>query len=91
MIIKELKCCPFCGGQAELKQSKVFGSYNKVYVHCKQCGSIGRAVADGKTVAFIGMPSREISLKEAIDTAIEAWNRRNNDETPGAATPRASG
>lgn len=82
--IKEIKSCPFCGGHAELKQSMVFNSYNRIYVHCKQCGSIGKVVNTGKTVAFKGMPSRNISLKEAVEEAVKAWNRRNvyNEETP---------
>lgn len=61
----ELKPCPFCGGKAEIATGSVF-MWEHIIV-CKNCG------ASSKTV--IG-----ITLSQAREKAIEAWNRRVSNE-----------
>lgn len=66
MMETELKPCPFCGGQAELR--KTLGREN-YFVRCKNMCAItcGRHNINGKW--------RPISQNEAI----ELWNRRTNE------------
>ena len=65
----ELKPCPFCGGEAELKkESYAFGleKIERVYCHCLNCG--------------IATPVCAASLDYcAVDKIIEIWNTRVND------------
>lgn len=62
----ELKPCPFCGGQAELRMaSEILSCYGSVSiggwkVGCTECGIETRI--------------------ENRDTAIEKWNRREKNE-----------
>ena len=66
MMETELKPCPFCGGQAELR--KTLGREN-YFARCKNMCAItcGRHNINGKW--------RPISQNEAI----ELWNRRTNE------------
>lgn len=67
----ELRPCPFCGGEAELKSHYLVSSvgwgksYMTYHVRCKVC--------ENRTVAFNGLD--DLSPK---DKAIEAWNRRSD-------------
>ena len=64
----ELKPCPFCGGEAELKINSFHGSYKTVYVICKSCKT--RTNNYGASIDYC-----------AIDRAIELWNRRASNDT----------
>ena len=64
-----LQSCPFCGGEAEMKMSDVFGA-NAVRINCTKCHATSNLFTEGKTVAFTGSPSRYITLKECIDKSI---------------------
>lgn len=79
----ELKPCPFCGGRAELKPGKLYAD-DVVFVKCTKCHARTNFV-------WINHPSLDITtgmLKEgeryteqqAKKKAIEAWNRRVNNE-----------
>jgi len=58
----ELKPCPFCGSEAEIREG-VYQGEESSYVRCRECKATGRT--------FI------ISRKYASnERAIEAWNRR---------------
>ena len=59
MKMHELKPCPFCGGEAEVKSVMDFAVY---IAHCKNC------------TCMLG------SLFGDKCDAIEAWNRRANNE-----------
>ena len=65
----ELKPCPFCGGEAELKKdSYTFGieKIGRVYCRCLNCGIV--------------TPVYEASLDYcAVNKVIEVWNTRVND------------
>lgn len=59
----ELKRCPFCGGEAELKRYVGF-AFEEAYVQCKDCECKTKIISP--------------SLKYcANDKAVEMWNRRN--------------
>lgn len=62
---EQLKPCPFCGGKAY-----VFVD-NGVSVICPKCGARSKILVDGKY-------NDKISGC-AVDSVIEAWNRRMND------------
>ena len=65
--MNELKPCPFCGSEAELKTEYVAYGTPKAYVRCKHCEAC---------TAFI-YPRLDIC---ANDEVIKLWNRRANDE-----------
>ena len=74
----ELKPCPFCGGEAVIKDTKFWMS-DAVYVHCAECGaSVQKKLAnhtfykDGKEMFM--------TKEQAVQRVVNAWNRRANDE-----------
>ncbi len=62
--MNELKPCPFCGGDAELRHTDITSEYGRTsYVTCTKCLIKGTMI--------------NISFKYSSDErAIEAWNRR---------------
>lgn len=70
-----LRKCPFCGGKAELKVSKVCGA-DAVRVSCTSCHCFTNLFPVGNTFPFEGLPSRYISLDECMKKAADSWNRR---------------
>lgn len=77
-LIEKLKSCPFCGGEAELREHLLFSylhpyspktAEKKYYVQCKMCNT-----QCGCT---------EYTTKEE---AITAWNTRAADENPEPTT-----
>lgn len=67
--MEDLKPCPFCGGEAELSYGSVSLDYNMrpVRIVCKKCGAATK---------LIGVSNKYC----ASDKAVEAWNRRDDDE-----------
>ena len=63
--MRELKPCPFCGGEAEIFSWYIKGIANRLHynVRCKDCGCTRR--------------SREYRTTKK---AIEAWNRRAGEQ-----------
>lgn len=57
----ELLPCPFCGGQAKVKTIVPMS-----LVVCKNCGSMGKIVAD------------QYEEGDGIEEAVKAWNNRRN-------------
>lgn len=70
----ELKPCPFCG-----REAKLFVSDNGVCVRCtrESCGCRTRYYDDVSSYIVDGWREYETT---AVDDAIEAWNRRTEDE-----------
>lgn len=71
----QLKPCPFCGGDAELREQNFVG-HPRIFVSCTKCKSVGQIHTEGHTVAFKGIQSRYISVEECREKAIGAWNKR---------------
>lgn len=73
---EELKPCPFCGGEAKVKAAKKDYIGFTIWCACK-CGA--------RTEGFCPDTNKEDDTMENIEEckkrAIEAWNRRVNDET----------
>lgn len=63
---KELKPCPFCGGEAVVHVS------DGVRVVCRNCVATSKCLVDGYSQ---GRPNGT-----AINSVIKAWNRRVADE-----------
>lgn len=61
---KELKPCPFCGGEAELEHDNI--GYGYSYIRCTRCGL--------KSPSFIKAFDRA-----SDNDAANYWNRRASD------------
>lgn len=72
---KELKPCPFCGGEAFLKDGKptTFGTFEALVI-CKNCSAsvVGVSRINFKTYGFKEKNGYDIAQEQAI----KAWNRR---------------
>lgn len=62
----QLKLCPFCGGAAELR-SNAYILHIHAYVRCRKCGVSTMLYKSG-------------DWDDTCLLAINAWNRRANDE-----------
>lgn len=79
----ELKPCPFCGGEAELKTQEVQYGLCGAWVFCVNCGAKSNYM---NTHEFnlhqgkISTPITDESKQKGIEKAIEAWNRRADND-----------
>lgn len=64
--MSELKPCPFCGGTAHLFVNE------GVRVICPTCGASTKILIDAMGYKSV--------LGNSVESVIEAWNRRANDE-----------
>ena len=80
--MKELKPCPFCGGEAEICsafENKFLGKY--WYVRCKICHSRSSDVYESLTELE---PNQEYeAIKKAWSKAIKIWNGRTMIDDTG--------
>ena len=66
--MEELKCCPFCGGEASTETYQVStGCDSKCYLTMIRCNYCCAQMKTSKAHKY---------LEEAINEVIEAWNRR---------------
>lgn len=87
---EELKPCPFCGGKKlkiESKKGEIHycakdGMYPwqnvKYSVRCNSCHARGGVVSAAVPTVWLGEYSKKVD--EVREKAVEAWNRRANDE-----------
>lgn len=72
---KELKPCPFCGGEAIIKAANKSYGFT-IWCQCSKCNA--------RTEGYCPNTNKENDTMENIEKckerAIEAWNRRANDE-----------
>lgn len=74
--LPDLKPCPFCGGEAEMRVSDPFGVNKLVRVICQACKSAGQAYSEGKSVFPVDDSKKYTTLEEAEQKAVAAWNQR---------------
>lgn len=70
---EELLPCPFCGGQAEIKESNVFMRAAAI-VRCKTCHCSTSLLITGLEL----LSRRDITMEEAVKESVASWNRRAN-------------
>lgn len=64
---KKIKCCPFCGSEdVELTSIGGAKSIYQSWIYCKKCNAEG--------------PTKSNLLIDSKEEAIEAWNRRVNND-----------
>lgn len=77
---KELKPCPFCGGEAVIEKHSVGHTKDTTFVNykigCEKCeiwfhGRTEVGISDGKP----------FMIEDGYTKAIEKWNKREKDET----------
>ena len=80
----DLKCCPFCGGKAEIVECHVYLD-DAVRVRCSKCSIITPAVLIDHP-AYTEKSGGELdettryTKEQACYVAAQAWNRRTDDE-----------
>ena len=76
----ELKPCPFCGGEADVKYQPIYMDYG-VCIFCTECKARSKFFPyDCKYTYFHGEKNVYISKEQAKNKAIELWNRRADNE-----------
>ena len=71
-----LKLCPFCGGNAELKDVSNGVGRSRFTVICSQCEAQSKEI---KTYGRKNAWFKGLADEEAKSKAIAAWNRRADD------------
>ena len=74
MTDKELKPCPFCGGEAEIKRGQIYYTAC-VQAHCTKCGASMPKVPINHQMYICGK-TVTLSEEKAIQKAANDWNRR---------------
>ena len=78
----ELKPCPFCNGEAEIKKGKAY-YIDAVYAHCTKCGATMPKVPINHLFYTQGKEVR-LTEEQAIMKTANQWNRRaENDDRRG--------
>lgn len=73
----KIKPCPFCGGEAFLKEGKptTFGTFEALVI-CKNCSA---SVIGVSRINFATHKFEENGYNLAKEQAIKAWNRRGDN------------
>ena len=75
--MSKLKGCPFCGGEAEIKEKRVYLDRG-YHVECTECGVHGKLVlVNHPRMTAIGLDeSTRYTAEQAAKKAAELWNAR---------------
>ena len=77
----ELKPCPFCGGEAQLRTQEVDYGLCGAWVYCTVCNAKTNYMNTHEMLCHQGRLSTQMtgdSREKGINKAIEAWNRRQS-------------
>lgn len=74
----ELKPCPFCGGEAEVKKTKIYYD-DAVQIHCTECNVHTTALPFNCKMYFDGK-NGYMTEQTAIERTVKKWNRRADNE-----------
>ena len=77
----ELKPCPFCGGEAEVREGFVYAD-NAVLIRCQKCFvKTEKVLINHPKITYYGTDeSTRYTKEQAIQKAAEIWNRRADNE-----------
>lgn len=73
---EKLKPCPFCGGECKIKAAKKEYIGFTIWCECENC----HARASGYCPDMKKEDTAIVNIDSCRNKAIEAWNRRANDE-----------
>ena len=74
--MEELKKCPFCGGDVRIKMERKNNVGWTIWCECKKC----HAKTEGYCPSMQNADNALNSINTCKINAIEAWNRRAEDE-----------
>ncbi len=69
--MEELKKCPFCGGEAQIRITSDFAAY----VGCTRCGAKSKGTVLGETKRIFYPPNYK-DIEEVATEATRNWNAR---------------
>lgn len=77
----ELKPCPFCGGDAEVREAYVYLDA-AVLIRCSNCFvKTEKVLVNHPKLKYDGLDeSTRYTKEQAIQKAAEVWNRRSDNE-----------
>lgn len=80
MAMPDLKPCPFCGGEAEVREGHIYMTDTKI-VSCKKCHvrTIPVSVDHPNFTAHGLDETTRYTPEQAAQIACDMWNRRVND------------
>ena len=79
MELNELKPCPFCGGRAVIRETKVY-LWEAIQIHCEKC-SVHSPNEIFNHLAYSDGEEIYVTKTMAAEKVINKWNRRVNDGT----------
>lgn len=77
----ELKPCPFCGGEAEIKPNSIY-TEKGLLIHCKKCNVHTITVLYECTYTqYDGKANVYVTKQMAEERVTKMWNRRADNAT----------
>lgn len=85
---ERIKDCPFCGGTADIGICDYPFNSVAVCVKCETCGTGVSPTIIGQATYYEGRTNVYVSLRTAVDKAIDKWNKRKSPCGTGIPTER---